>query len=85
MLDAEELNRTKLLDRIATIVSDFEKHPGTNFRGLLNVLEILYRRCRAQTTQAFTLKETLLDTLLFFVFPYEKGFILLLSGRVERG
>ncbi len=73
VVDLAELNGRKQLDRLADVICHFERHPGVNFRGLLTVIEILYRKYKTKVDPSFTLKEPLLDTLLFFVFPYAKG------------
>ncbi len=71
MIDFAELDKRKTLDYIANIVCGFDKHPGTNFRGLIAALDILYKKRRsAASDPVFEMKEPLLDTLMFFVFPY---------------
>lgn len=63
-------------------ICDYEKHAALNFRGLIEILGILYKRFKKELV--FTNEEQIIGTLILFSFPSTKNLSLEQSCAIRQ-
>ena len=57
------------MNKISNIICSFENYPGVNFRGLITILDILYKKNAKFASETLTQSDPLVEALSLFVFP----------------
>jgi len=58
------------LDKLANLIIKYEEFPKLNFAGIMQIIEILYRRFKNKAEHEFYLKNSLFDIILLLSFPF---------------
>jgi hypothetical protein len=71
VIDIERLKRQEIVNKLIDYICNYDKYPMLNFRGLIDVLGILYKRFKEDIK--FNNEELIINTLILFTFPSTKN------------